>query len=291
MTGHLLHVGFGKAGSTYLRRWFEGHPQLTYGEGLIAGYRDVYEIAREAAAPPARILFRVTSSESFTAPHRDSGRRVYRLEDPLHPAVGQEQACSMLASLFPNAHVLIVTRGFRSMILSSYSQYVRSGADVSFEEFLDSPMLEHAWDYDRVLTLYQRAFGEEKVVAIPYELLRDDADRFVRTIEDRLGLAHHPAPPDRLNAALAPTELRWYPRLTRLVRALPIGPRLRRRVLHAIFAKRFGLAIAVLQRLQPAAPVTADSIPEALLALCRGKALKLRDNPLYRAYARDYYQS
>ena len=284
VTGHLIHVGFPKTGSNFLRRWFRVHPQLAYFEGGIAGYRDVYEIAREAAAPRRDVLYRVTSSESLTTPRRELSRN----EEDTDPTVSQESACGLLASLFPNAHVLIVTRGFRSMIVSSFSQYVRSGSAVSLEEFASHPLIDRPWDYDRVVSMYRAAFGVEKVVVMPWELLRDDVDRFVRTLEERLGLAHFAAVPGRLNTGLSSAEMYWYPRLTRVIDRLPIGSRLKRLYLHGVFRNRFRRAIAVLQRVRPTPPVTADSIPEALLVAYGAKARTLRQDPLYAPYVADY---
>lgn len=289
MTGHLIHVGFPKTGSNFLRRWFREHPQLAYTEGGIAGYNNVYELAREVAPRPD-VLYRVTSSESLTTPHRDTGTQQHSHDDPSDLAVAQENVCDALAALFPNACVLIVTRGFRSMIFSSFSQYVRSGAGVPFEEYVTHPLIGSPWDYDRVIGMYRAAFGEEKVIVMPYELLRDDADRFARTIEERLGLAHFVSEPERLNKSLSAIEMYWYPRITRAVRKLPIGARLRRMYLRGAFLNRFRGAIAVLQRVRPGTPVTPDAIPEHVISAYRAKARTLRDNPLYAPYARDYYQ-
>jgi len=289
MSGHLIHVGYPKTGTNFLRRWFREHPHLAYVEGGIAGYGGVYEIAREAVAPRRDVLYRVTSSESLTAPHRDTGKDHYDHGDPIDPAVGQENACALLAALFPDAHVLIVTRGFRSMIFSSFSQYIRSGADVPLEEFVRHPLIGRPWEYDRVIGMYRNAFGAEKVIVMPWELLRDDVDRFVRALEERLGLPHFAAAAGRMNTSLTPAEMYWYPRLTRLVQRLPIGSRLRRIYLRGIFTNRFRPAVSVLQRLRPGTPVTADAIPEDLIAAYRAKASTLRENPLYAPYAREYY--
>lgn len=288
MTGHLLHVGYPKTGSNFLRRWFRDHPQLAYVERGIAGYSDVYEIAREAVAPRTDVRYRVTSSESFTAPHRDTGRDQQSQDDPLDPAVGQENACALLASLFPGAHVLIVTRGFRSMIFSSFSQNVRSGSGVPLEEFIRQPLIERPWDYDRVIGMYRSAFGVEKVLVMPYELLRDDADRFVRTLEESLGLTHCAAASGRLNPALSSAEMYWYPRLTRMVQRLPIGSRLKHAYLRGIFRNRFRPAIALLQRVRPGIAVTANAIPDEAVNAYRGKADSLRGNRIYAPYANDY---
>ncbi|HEX6158733.1 MAG TPA: hypothetical protein VF111_01120, partial [Thermoanaerobaculia bacterium] len=131
MTRHLLHVGYPKTGSTFLQRWFEAHPQLAYAEGGIAGFRDVYSIARDNAVPHDPPLYRVTSAEVLTAPIPDAGKPVIKYERvfDVPVATAQLQVCSTLAGLFANATVLIVTRGFRAMILSTLSQYARTGGD------------------------------------------------------------------------------------------------------------------------------------------------------------------
>ena len=291
MVGHLLHVGYPKTGTKFLSEWFGAHPQLAYRLGSLAGYSDVYEVVRDGVAPRPGVLYRVTSFEGLTAPRRDPRGVIVSYDDSVDPTRAQENICTSLAMLFPNAHVLIVTRGFRAMILSSFSQYVRSGGDATLEQLIARSPLADPWDYDRVVGMYRRAFGDHKVIVMPYELLRDDADRFLRTIEDCLGLTHFSVPPDRVNASLSPIEMYWYPRVTRTLCRLPIGARLKRLYLHGVFVNRFRRAIALLQRVRPGTPVTADAIPDHVVAAYRGKARSLRDEPCYAPYARDYFQS
>lgn len=135
MSGHLLHVGYPKAGSTYLQRWFEAHPQLAYRDAGIAGFRDVYEIARAGARGEADPLYRVTSTESLSLPTADSGAVVidYKQRRSTDMIAAQLRVCQMLAKLFPGAVVLVVTRGYAALFLSTYSQFIRSGgsADLS----------------------------------------------------------------------------------------------------------------------------------------------------------------
>jgi hypothetical protein len=292
MTGHLLHIGYPKTGSKFLQRWFAGHPQLAFADGGIAGFRDVYAIARASITPRADLLYRVTSYEGLTAPQANAGQTIidYERWRTVNMASSQSAVCTTLAELFPGARVLIVTRGFRSMILSSYSQYVRSGGDDDLADLIAKGSRSDLdpWNYDFLIDLYQRAFGESNVIVMPYELLRNDVDAFTRALEAFLGLTHFAAFPDRVNASLSPVEMAWYPRLTRMVRALPIGSRLRRLYLEAAFANRFRSAIAVLQRVRALTPLTADAIPDATLNAYRGKADSLRGNPLYAPYATDY---
>ena len=240
MTGHLIHIGYAKTGSNFLRRWFSDHPQLDFVDGGIAGFRDIYEISRRSAAPTDGILYRVSSSEALATPHPWVGLPAidYDRIRADHMPAAQAEACATLAALFPNARVLLVTRGFRSMMMSAYSQYARSGGEDDLFALAEGGEGSNAWNYDHVIGLYRSAFGDGLIV-LPYELLRDDADAFVRELERRLGLSLCPAPELRLNSALSPEELSWYPRIARLVRKLPIGDRARRRSTRPMFVGRW----------------------------------------------------
>lgn len=295
MTRHLLHVGYPKTGSTFLQRWFEAHPQLAYIEGGIAGFRDVYSIARENAVVHDPPLYRVTSAEVLTAPIPDAGKSVIEYEkvSNVRVATAQLQVCSTLASLFANATVLIVTRGFRSMILSTLSQYARTGGDRDLLEMVRTAHEQHdprflqSWDYDTLIAAYRSAFGVDNVFVVPYELLRDDADAFIRTLAGRLGIDPFPAERERVNESLSPVELYWYPRLTRFMRHIPVR-RLRAAYVDVAFRNRLRGPIAALQRLRPGTPFTAASIPDGLVDLFRGHAESLRGNPLFAPYAAEY---
>ena len=294
MTGHLIHIGYAKTGSNLLRHWFADHPQLDFVDGGIAGFRDIYEVCRRSAAPKHGILYRVSSSEGLATPHAWIGRQAvdYDRIRADHLPAAQAEACATLASLFPNAHVLLVTRGFRSMLVSAYSQYARSGGEGDlYALFEGGDGTPTAWDYDQIIGLYRAAFGD-RLIVLPYEFLRDDADAFVRALEGRLGLSHCPAPGMRLNSGLSPEELSWYPRITRLVRRLPIGERARRRVYQAYVRRTMAgdlrLVTRLLQRVRPSIAITPDSITDDMVDRFRGKAESLRGDPIYVPYADDY---
>ena len=293
MTGHLIHIGYAKTGSNFLRRWFSDHPELDFVDGGIAGFRDIYEISRQSAAPTDGICYRVSSSEALATPHPWVGTTEidYDRIRADHLPAAQAEACATLASLFPNARILLVTRGFRSMLLSAYSQYARTGGAGDLFALAEEGEGSNAWDYDHLIGLYRAAFGDGLIV-LPYELLRDDADAFVRELERRLGLSHCPAPELRLNRALSPEELSWYPRITRLVRKLPIGDRARRR-LYRVYVRRTASGdlqplARLLERFRPSTAVTPDSLPDDLVERFRGKADCLRGDPIYAPYADAY---
>lgn len=293
MAGHLIHVGYPKTGSTFLQRWFSAHPQLAHVPGGIAGHADAFGIARAAVSRDPAIRFRVTSHEELTVPNHEAGHHGLRtFTDGGAPGDAQLRVCALLVGLFPTAHVLVVTRGYRAMWLSAYSEYVRFGGTMPLggvDGAGGGP--RDWWNYDGVIGAYDAAFPG-RVIVLPYELLRDDAGAFLRAIEERLGLDHHPPEPERVHPSLSPVELRWYPRLTRLALALPLPRRVRRRALdryaRLVRANRLGRLVALLQRLAPAAPVTGEVLPEHALDARRDGAETLRGRPHYAAYHRDY---
>jgi hypothetical protein len=208
-------------------------------------------------------------------------------------AIAQERVCSILSGIFANATVLIITRGFRSMILSSLSQYARSGGEVDLaammraaQEKPDPRQLE-AWHYDHLIGLYRRAFGEENVIVMPYELLRDDPGAFTRTLSARLGIDALPPLRERVNESLSPVEMVWYPRFTRFMKRIP-SRRLFDRYILAALRNELRLPIAWLDRWKPGTPFTSESIPDKLVNAFRGRSESLRGHPLYAPYASEY---
>jgi hypothetical protein len=272
MSGHLIHVGFPKTGTNYLRRWFAAHPQLAYAEGGIAGFHNVYALAH----PDMAARYRVTSFEGLTAP-----------EPATEMARPQADVCVALAGLFPNARVLMLTRGYRSMLMSSYSQYIRSGGDEDFAAFCRSVAAsDNPWHYDRVAGNYEDAFGAANVIVMPYELLRDDVGAFTRELASRLGIDPAPAAADRVNVSLSALEMTWYPRLGRVASRFP--RKVRSAYTRAVFTNRLAGPIRMMQRLKPLAPVTPDAIPLQLLATLGLGAARIRTYPLYAPYVEDY---
>ena len=295
MTGHLIHIGYPKTGSNFLRRWFDEHPQLDYAEGGIASFRDVYEIVRRGAVEPTRARYRVTSAEGLATPQASFGVSITEhgtaaWPRPMHET--QADTARILSELFPNAKILIVTRGFRSAIFSMFSQFARTAGPGDLAQFCADleraiPARLDGWDYCWLIGLYERAFGADNVILLPWELLRDDATRFVGTLANRLDVEPLAPSRDRVNPSLSGEELYWYPRMSGVVRRLG-SKRLFGLWSRAAFASRLTPVVRMLQGLRPATPLTAADIPESLVNAYRGRADCLSVRPLYAPYAADY---
>jgi hypothetical protein len=296
MAAHLIHIGYAKTGTTLLKAWFQAHPEIAYVRDGIAGFEGVDDLSRRCADPQFKALLRVTSSEALATPRPcANGTPDYVTAEGHVPHSRAEVVCAELASLFPTAHVLLVTRGFRSIMVSGYSQYVATGGTDGFfgarPGFGADDHSRQAWNYDGTIAHYRAAFGE-RLIVLPYELLRDDPERFVHLLTQRFGLSAHPLPADRRNASLTGVELRWYPVIGWLVRALPVGRTVRQRLL-ALYSKvvqrnLLRPLIAMLQWLCPLEPVGPSMVAPEVLERFRGKADCLRGDPLYAPYESDY---
>jgi len=302
MAQHLIHIGYPKAGSTFLQTWFEGHPQLRYAPGGLGGFHSVYEIARQSDTVHKYL---VTSFEGLSTPHEsaggvrlDFGGAVPEREDRVKD--NQAVVCSVLKSLYSSSRVLIVTRGFKGMIISAYSQSVRMGARLHLngmcqklaERLQDET--QHYYDYDYLIRLYGEAFGEDNLLLLPYELLRDDQDKFLAILEEKLGLEHAEIKLERANPSLSPEELYWYPVISSMVSASAarLGMARFKRFYSWYVGKtldnRLRPLIKVLQRLRPDRRISEADFPVDILRYCEGKATRLKDHPLYAPYASEY---
>jgi hypothetical protein len=302
MTKHLIHIGYPKAGSTFLQAWFAQHPEIRYLPGGLGGFHNIHEICRPAEAT---YKYFVTSCEEISTPHQNSGG--LRLESgrrqqtrPTPVKEDQKKVCSVLSDLYPGSRILIVTRGFREIIMSGYSQYVRTGGVLHLEEMCQQlsdclrTEADHYYDFDYLIELYAAAFGEDNLIVMPYELLRDNQPAFLSVLEGKLGVAHIEPDFGRLNPSLSPEELYWYPVISRSVLGLAsrLGEARFRRIYGWYAGKtmknKLGRAIRIARRLKPGRKITAADFPSEILQLCQGKATRLKDDPLYAPYAAEY---
>ncbi|HEV3001351.1 MAG TPA: sulfotransferase [Solirubrobacteraceae bacterium] len=298
MPGHLIHVGFPKAGSTALGAWFDAHPQVAYAPNGLGGFYHAFDLAAAAAGAGEPPPWHVTSAESLSFP-RITDDPVARARGAPARAVtlteSRERVCRMLRALYPGATILIVTRGFRGAMLSGYSQYVKTGGRGAASELRPEPdVIAEALDYDAVVALYEAAFGPERVIVLPFELLRDDAAAFARVLEERLGLEPAAAPIAVRNPGLSPAALAWQRRLSHAVglaaRALPgrLGDRLMRAYVRLGTGERLRRPLELLARAVPGSRAAAVDVPDDVLAPLRGRASSLAGRPFYERYAAEY---
>lgn len=292
--GHLLHVGYPKTGSKFLQRWFEAHPDIAFTHWGIAGFDNAHEMMT-AASVRAPAAWHVTSHEALLTPladYRDLGAGAISL--PTRSA--QSAACAMLAEIFPASRILIVTRGHEALLRSFYAELVLGGASYGFADFCDALLAQveagaDTFDFGAAIDAYAAAFGEDRLLVLPYELLRDSPRAFLGAIEEFLGLEHSHFESGPVHRSPLKGRLAAYRRLTRWVRAVPGPVRMRRsatlRYIAALRGGRLGMIASVIEMLSEA-PAENDLPPPRLLEILGARAGRLRDNVHYRDYALEY---
>lgn len=102
-----------------------------------------------------------------------------------------------LKAVFPSARILIVIREQRSMLRSSYNQYVMQGGMFGIEDFIGSDLKRVGFsptfrldylEYDLLINKYVEYFGRDSVLVMPYEDFRANPSSFLSKIYDFVGV-------------------------------------------------------------------------------------------------------
>lgn len=299
----LLHVGFHKAGSSWLEQWLARHPQVRFTAGTFAGLRTPMDLCREAARDDRGVRWLAMSEENWTGGLVFPEGYFYLLlrHQGFHkrpPAIREHQSrlAEELGALYPGARVLLITRGFASALRSVYSQVVRMGGDVSFHAFLHEYELQiAAWlNYDHVIATYRARFGDENVTVLPFEALAEGEPSFIRILEEELALDHEDITIGRVLPSLSPALLKGYSTLSRRVLA-PVARHLRNYRAMKMYMAYAALVVdkpwanaivgALLGRGADPAGLT---VPDEYLERFRGTAASLAMLPRFARYRSAY---
>ncbi len=192
----LVHIGYHKTGTNWLQRHFFGDSRT----GL-------QWVGKSGGDHPARQLVRARPLEFDAAASRAQFEPLLRRAgtEGLLPVVSYErlsghpfsgghdskEIANRLKEVFPEAKVLVVIREQRSMILSTYKQYVKAGGPSSLPRFLAPPRstsMRVPWfdlrqfEYEHLLRHYRAVFGEEAVLALAFDQFVRDPPAYVAAI-------------------------------------------------------------------------------------------------------------
>jgi hypothetical protein len=223
MTEPVIHIGYHKTGTTWLQRKLFANAELGYRR--IALTQDgvdlhrIHDLDFDAVRCRAEMAVKLERCEQEGLIPVISSMRLSG--NPHSGGYDSRVLADRLAAVFPGARVILVIREQRSMILSSYAQYVKAGGPCSLRAYLLAPddarrpgfRFEH-FRYDRLIAHYQRLFGKERLLVETYERFRDEPHAFAETVA---AFAGGKAPPPEaegavLNRSLGPLALsllRW----------------------------------------------------------------------------------
>lgn len=192
----LLHIGYHKTGSRWLRFKFFSDPRTGFGwvdktapdhpVRRLVGARPFEFDAEQSRAEFEPLLRRIEDDGLFPVVsfERFSG-------NPFSGGYDSKEIADRLVQVFPDARVLVVVREQRSMIVSTYKQYVREGGALPPTKFMLPPTsrsmrvpwfdLRH-FEYHHLLAYYRQLFGPDSVLALTYEQFVRDPASFVEQI-------------------------------------------------------------------------------------------------------------
>jgi hypothetical protein len=196
----LIHIGYHKTGTSWLQKFLFRNARAGF---MWTGKGTDSPVNRLVATPA--LDFDPKAAEADFASDADRAARrglvfVVSLErlsgHPFSGGYDSKEIAHRLRAVFPHGRVLVVIREQRSMILSTYKQYVYAGGPLPLHRFLDPPTyrrpriphFDHRhFEYHRLLALYQSLFGEQNVLALPYEGFQADPRAFVTSIAELAG--------------------------------------------------------------------------------------------------------
>jgi sulfotransferase family protein len=269
----LVHIGYHKTGTNWLQRHYFGDPRTaTKWVGKSGGDHPVRQLVHarplefDAVASRAQFdpLLRNAEAEGLlpvVSYERLSG----------HPFSGghdSREIANRLKAVFPEAKVLVVIREQRSMIVSTYKQYVKAGGPLPISGFIAPPRSTSRrvpwfdlrnFEYEHLIRYYRSLYGEDAVLTLAFDQLVHDPPAFAAAIGrfaerplDHELLASLPyaarsnpalsavdvAVRRRRNRLIARSEVhpapaiesRWLRRLTRVVLGVPVGSLVPQRV-------------------------------------------------------------
>jgi len=196
----LFHIGYHKTGTTFLQKEvFEAYnilhrvPQREIFWNIIFPNTLNYDKANSSEFISEAIVqakhtgaLPVFSNERLSGGHHTGG----------HDAVELADRIKMCA---PNARILIFVREQKSLLLSLYAQYVKGMGCLSLAEYCDPRYTTHTkelfnpvtLEFDRLVAEYMRRF--DRVLVLPFELLKADPDNVIKTILNFAGVSEHEA--------------------------------------------------------------------------------------------------
>ncbi|MEQ9643314.1 MAG: hypothetical protein RIM84_25060 [Alphaproteobacteria bacterium] len=215
MRAPLIHIGYHRAGSTWLQRFLFGEAR----SGFAQPFDRRVDIAEHLISPNA-LDFDAAAAGAHFAGRLDQGDLVPVLSAerlsgyPDSGGYDSAEIARRLRDVFPDGRVLIVIRRQADILLSFYKVYVQVGGHLSLADYvappsggrLRMPRFDFAhFAYHRLIGHYQALFGVERVMVQPFEDIASRPETVARHIARFAGLETVPdvAAARRVNASLS----------------------------------------------------------------------------------------
>lgn len=192
----LIHIGFPKTASTWLQKVVFTDESLGFSipwgnkcalaidQCVLGG---PYSFSPEQAL--AKFKSHIHEPSSLTPVISDE----ILVGDPMQGKYWGRMIADRLFDVFPSAKIFICIREQKSYVLSAHKEHVRGGGTYSLQRFighnLNKPgfagiLQKNFLEYDTVISYYQNLFGKDKVLILPFEMLRHEPQVFLDRLLD-----------------------------------------------------------------------------------------------------------
>jgi sulfotransferase family protein len=201
MTSILLHIGYHKTGSQWLRRALFGNPETGYRWlGKAPRSHPMHRFVRDRPLEFDAAALRAAFDPLVARAQRKGLVPVMgwpRLSGSAYSGgYDSKLLADRMKAVFPEARVMMLIREQRSMLLSTYKQYVSSGGAATLQDFL-YPATERGWrlpafafeylEYHHLIAYYRGLFGAERVLALAFEEFAEDPRGVVERVTEFAG--------------------------------------------------------------------------------------------------------
>lgn len=236
----LLHIGYHKTGSS----WLQEHLFRNEEVGFCTPFNKSRDLAEYLIAPNSLDFDLQAAQEYFYPKLREVADRNLvpvvtseRLSGSPHSGgFDTKDIAERLVRVFPNAKVLVVLREQKSMILSTYRQYVRGGGRCTIRHYLEPlpdiggkkvPLFSYNYfEYHRLISLYYDLFGKENMLILTYEQFRKVPLEFANAITSLAGVKKVEQLPfsDVVNVAESPFAITLMRRFSFVAKRSRVNP-------------------------------------------------------------------
>lgn len=196
---HFAHVGLFKTASTWLQSAvFAAHPQL-----VVVGAQPDSPVARvstnllvlekrhEFDPERHRAVFRDEIARHGTSSARVVGISNEALAGHMITGYGAGLVAERLREVFGRIKIFLVLRHPFDYIRSMYNQYVKQGGALPLRALLadatiPGKAIPRRVDFPALVETYHDVFGPANVLVLPFELLKEDPERFLAHLWDFL---------------------------------------------------------------------------------------------------------
>ena len=193
----IFHIGYHKTGTTWLQKiYFRRHPNIHLLSNSAEPWNDSVlrylirtsdrkfstDKCRELINQKVNSIVDAKSSDIFLfSAERLSGH-------PYSGGFDSFRIAKRIYSCMPDAFILCVIRNQVDMLSSIYKQLVSEGYPGKIQNLFNTHQWKAAafdlefYEYDLMITKYQKLFGKKKVLVLQYENMKKDLNQFIQKI-------------------------------------------------------------------------------------------------------------